>query len=323
MVHYGLLMLLDKPNTLVWVKAAGWDGTDAGRTLEFFAIASPHHLSPFRSVTMLGDELTKSVTARVWSQKWDVKFTPLPFTPTRTRTMALKDRATIYYFSDSRDSSLTRFGEADGPLEAVSGWIAKHAGSDVLWTANGRTRERITLPENHFENPKSHGRNDLQHYRAVAFLAAMKGSKFEIGQLKSICGMTAQQLADWREYNVLYQFVLRSNLRDFASADPVTVYVFSRRQAEYLRDRLGGAPIRKIDGVVEDGDTSKALVDGLAMSNTERSKAKYWRDKMITAGVHDVRQMPKSGKLSSREVAIINASYQNVVACLRQAGSGS
>jgi len=93
--------------------------------------------------------------------------------------------------------------------------------------------------------------------------------------------------------------------------------------AEYLRERLGGAPIRKIDGVVEDADTSKALVDGLAMSNTERSKSKYWRDKMVTAGVHDVRQMPKSGKLSSREVAIINASYQNVVACLRQGGPGS
>jgi hypothetical protein len=205
------------------------------------------------------------------------------------------------------------------PAGTLSGWIAKHAGSDVLWTANGRTRERITLPENHFENPKSHGRNDLQHYRAVAFLAAMKGSIFEIGQLKSICGMTAQQLADWREYNVLYQFVLRSNLPDFASADPVAVYVFSRRQAEYLRERLGGAPIRKIDGVVEDADTSKAL----AISNIERSKAKYWRNKMVTAGMHDVRQMPKSGMLSSREVAIINASYQNVVACLRQAGSGS
>jgi hypothetical protein len=151
----------------------------------------------------------------------------------------------------------------------------------------------------------------------------ISGGDEGIGQLKSICGMTAQQLADWREYNVLYHFVLRSNLPDFASADPVAVYVFSRRQAEYLRERLGGAPIRKIDGVVEDAETSRAFVDGLAMSNIERSKAKYWRDKMVTAGMHDVRQMPKSGKLSSREVAIINASYQNVVACLRQAGSGS
>jgi hypothetical protein len=65
------------------------------------------------------------------------------------------------------------------------------------------------------------------------------------------------------------------------------------------------------------------MVDGVAMSNTERSKAKYWRDKMITAGVPDVRQMPKSGKLSSREVAIINASYQNAVSGLRQGGQGS
>ena len=62
----------------------------------------------------------------------------------------------------------------------------------------------------------------------------MKASKFEIASLKNVCGMTNQDLTDWREYNAMYQFVMRSILRDYVSSVQVTVYVFSRKQADYL-----------------------------------------------------------------------------------------
>jgi hypothetical protein len=307
-VHHGLCVMMAKPNTLVWVKKKGWDDPTEGGKLEFFAITSPLNLRPFSKVWMLGDELTKSVTAKVWSQKWGVKFEPVAFEK-RHRIVPTKDRVSIYYFSDHRDSSLTRFKEGDLPLPAMTEWIKEHAGMErVLWTSNEKLKDRSKLDSADYISPKAHGRNDLQHYTRVAWLAAMKASKFEIGTLREVCGMSAQDLTDWREYNTLYQFVMRCILRDFGSAVPVVIYVFSRKQAEYLQQRLGGS-IHKVGGVIVDEPVRCVDQDG-AMSASERQKVKYWRDKMVNAGVENVRLLPKSSKLTEREVRLVNATFQ-------------
>jgi hypothetical protein len=248
------------------------------------------------------------VTAKIWSEKWGVKFSDLGF-PKRTRLVATHKRVSILYFAEHRDSSITRFREGDIPLAAISEFIQRDAGSEpVLWTANEKLKSSCNLPDVDFASPKSHGRNDLQHFGRVAWLAAMKASKFEIGSLRSVCGMTSQELTDWREYNALYQFVMRSILRDFDSAAPVTIYVFSRMQADYLQRRLGGT-IRRVPDIVIDRQPRSIHHDG-PMSSGERAKAKYWRDKMTAAGVSDVRQLPPSAplaKLDERMIRLINA----------------
>jgi hypothetical protein len=307
-VHFGLVKLLARPNTLAWVKQAGWDEPQPSGKLEVFAITSPLTLSAFRRVRMLGDELLDSTTTRIWAQKWGVSFEPVAF-PRRERAVPTAERATIYYFSEHRDSSKTRFAQGDVPLRAISAFIAEHAaGEPVLWTTNEAARPTAGLNAADYVSPKSHGRNDLQHYRRVAWLAAMKASKFEISVVRQVCGMTAQELVDWREYNSLYQFVMRSALRDFDSAEPVAIYVFSRAQAEYLQRRLGGV-IHKVEGVVVD-EPVRCLDAGGAMDAKERQKVKYWRDKMLAAGAADVRELPRSGKLSEREIRLINATHQ-------------
>jgi hypothetical protein len=292
-VHHGLCVMMAQPNTLVWVKKKGWDDPAEGGKLEFFAVTSPLNLKPFSAVWMLGDELTKSVTAKVWAQKWGVTFDPVSFLK-RQRIVPTKDRVTVK--------------EGDVPLPAVSEWIREHAkGDPVLWTANEKLKDRSKLSSADYISPKAHGRNDLQHYTRVAWLAAMKASKFEIGTLREVCGMTAQDLTDWREYNTLYQFVMRSILRDFGSAVPVVVYVFSRKQAEYLQTRLGGT-IHKAQGVIVDEPIRCIDQDG-AMTPKERQKVKFWRDKMVAAGVTDVQDLPKASKLSEREIRLINATF--------------
>ncbi|MCJ2124927.1 hypothetical protein [Methylobacterium sp. J-077] len=307
-VHHGLCVLLAKANTYVWVKRKAWDDPADGGRLEFFAIVSPLNLSAFKAVRLLGDEATKSVTVKAWSEKWGVKFEEINFAR-RQRIVPTSDRVTIRYFSRHRDSSLTRFREGDMPLEAVSAWIKQDAGGEpVLWTANERLRAKSKLDQREFISPKAHGRNDLQQYKRVAWLAAMKASQFEIGTLREVCGMTAQELIDWREYNALYQFMMRCVLRDFSSAEPVVLYVFSKRQAEYLHGRLGGR-IEHVPGVIIDMPVRSLDMEG-AMTDAERSKVAYWRKKMAVAGVADVRLLPKSAKLSEREVRLMNATFE-------------
>lgn len=307
-VHYGLTLMMAKDNAFVWVKRDGWENPAENGRMEFFAITSPLNLTAFKSVRVLGDELRKSVTAKIWAEKWGVEFCDLEFGK-RERRVPTAKRVSILYFAEHRDSSITRFREGDIPLAAISEFIGHDAGGEpVLWTANERLKSACILPGDDFASPKSHGRNDLQHYGRVAWLAAMKASKFEIGSLKSVCGMTSQELTDWREYNALYQFVMRSILRDFDSAAPVTIYVFSRKQADYLQRRLGGV-IRRVPNIVVDSLPRSIHHDG-PMTSTERAKAKYWRDKMAAAGVGDVKQLPPSAplaKLDERMIRLINA----------------
>lgn len=307
-VHHGLCVLMAKQNTYVWVKRKAWDDPSEGGRLEFFAITSPLNLSPFTCVRLLGDEAMKSVTVKAWSEKWGVTFEPISF-ERRERIIPTSERVTIRYFSDNRDSSLTRFREGDLPLEAITDWIKADAGQvPVLWTMNERLRAKAKLDQRDFISPKAHGRNDLQHYKRVAWLAAMKASKFEIGTLHEVCGMSAADLTEWREFNAMYQFVMRCVLRDFSSAEPVVIYVFSRKQAEYLKGRLGGT-IEKVAGIVIDKPVRCIHEDG-PMSEKERSKALYWRAKMRRAGVSDVRLLPKAAqKLTDREIGLVNATF--------------
>ena len=126
-----------------------------------------------------------------------------------------------------------------------------------------------------------------------------------------VCGLTAAELTEWREFNAMYQFVMRGVLRDFSSAEPAVVYVFSRRQAEYLKDRLGGT-VEKVAGIVEDRPV-RCTHEGGAMTQAERQKVRYWRGKMLKAGVSDVRLLPKAAKLSEREVALVNNTARKIM----------
>lgn len=309
-VHYGLTLMMAKNNAFVWVKRDGWDNPADSERMEFFAITSPLNLRPFKSVRMLGDELSRSVTAKVWAAKWGVQFKEEDFAK-RKRHIPTSERVTIKYFAEHRDSSITRFREGDLPLAAISEFIQTDAAAKpVLWTINEKVKSSCTLPAEDCASPKSHGRNDLQHYERVAWLAAMKASKFEIASLKNVCGMTNQDLTDWREYNAMYQFVMRSILRDYASSVPVTVYVFSRKQADYLLCRLGGK-IERVHDIVMDVQPRSLHPDG-PMTGAERSMVKSWREKMVKANVTDVRHLPPTKpreKLSSRMIELINVTF--------------
>lgn len=102
----------------------------------------------------------------------------------------------------------------------------------------------------------------------------------------------------------------QSVLRDFFSAEPVVIFVFSRKQAEHLRNCHGGAT-EKVPGVVIDKPVRCIHEEG-PMTDKERSKAMYWRAKMYAAGVTDVRQLPKATKLSDREIRLVNATFERL-----------
>jgi hypothetical protein len=85
----------------------------------------------------------------------------------------------------------------------------------------------------------------------------MQPPQEESERVKVVCGFSRAELLRWREFNAMYQFVMRTALCDFGNREPVTVYVFNREQAEYLQSRLGGT-IEHLDvGIVDRKATVK------------------------------------------------------------------
>ena len=100
-------------------------------------------------------------------------------------------------------------------------------------------------------------------------------------------------------------------LRDFSSAEPVVIYVFSRMQGEYLKGRLGGT-IEKVPGIVIDKLIRCNHEEG-PLTDKERSKAMYWRVKMRKAGVTDERLLLKAvQELNDCEIGLVNATFERL-----------
>jgi hypothetical protein len=101
----------------------------------------------------------------------------------------------------------------------------------------------------------------------------------------------------------------------------LTIRVFSRDQATIIAEHYAETPhtfeLRHVDLCLPGqggGEAGRPAVHGRTLTNKERAKAKYWRDKMAASGVGDVRDLSRSDRLTDEEVAMINAAYQRTIA---------
>ena len=307
-LHKPILEQVRARNCLTWIEKKQWDAS--GGLLDFFSLFTPLNLLPFRSVRLMGDEASKSPMVKIWAEKWGVVFKPVAGFVPRLRSVSTDIRTTIKYFSEHKDASKKLFTDEKALLGAVSAAInADAAGNSVLWTANEALKSDIGMAEPCFIKPKSNGRNDLQHYMAVAWLAAMKPNPADRKLLVRLCGVSEQEIIDWREYNPMYQASMRTNLRDFASANAVTIYVFSRRQAEYLHSRLGGQMVSLSHALATEHAVTVAPKETPMCENTTK-QVRRWAMKMIAAGVNDFSELPDSankGNVDASLIPLINA----------------
>jgi len=303
-LHLPILREAKERNRVLWVKKVQWDSADS--RLDFFSLFTPLNLTGFRSVRLMGDEVSKSPLVKLWEAKWGVIFKPVAdFTP-RKRSVPTGQRTIIKYFSESKDASKKLFSDNESELlAAVSDAIKADAGKmPILWTANLGLKGDVSISDKDYITPKSHGRNDLQHYAAVAWLAAMRPNPTDKSLLCGICGMSEHEIIEWREYNSMYQAVMRTNLRDFEAAAGVTIYVFSRRQADYLHTRLGGQII-SLAHMLPQQHAKTVAPKTAPISDAKRKQVERWARKMVDAGVKKWDELPMTQTKLNVDPALI------------------
>jgi len=270
-------------NTKVWVKKNDWSVETPGK-IHFFTVFTPKNLEGFKRVLLLGDQCSEMTITHTWKNIWNVEFVRQEFTPTRKpRIKPVKERCKVYYFDKNRPS-IKRAAAASQPANRIAEYLKSNEPETVLWTLNEKARSNAKrldelLGEDNSMSPKAHGVNDKQHYKAALWLAAMNPREDQAKQYAEYAGMSREDIIKDRELNAIYQFVMRTNLRDWDSSEFVNLYVWSEDQAAYLKERLN-CPIQKIDDVIDEvvnkGGRKKS---GNALTNAQRGKKKRFIDK--------------------------------------------
>lgn len=260
-----IIKAISQPYSRVWVRKDNWMDGERKR-VTFFALLTPHLLLPFTKVWIMGDELDRSPLFKIWEAQYQVNWTEFQLPTRRARKKPIGERLSVLYFTDNLEPSFTQFARANGPLQKIADYVSTLWSNDqFLWTANAKYKHKV---EEYFSKcaaedgssiafpdeitPKAHGRNDLQHHTKCVWLAAMKPSFIEAAIDKALSGMTTQDITRWREYNPMYQFIMRTAVRDFESVEDVVAVVVSKTQAEYMQERTG-CRIKKL--------TIKSLID--------------------------------------------------------------
>lgn len=160
-------------------------------------------------------------------------FEPVDLPGLRERTVPVSDRLKVYYFSEERFSRSYREQNPDA-LPKVAEWINANV-TEYFYTANESNRGILN---GQYIKPVSRGINAYQDYTKCVWLASMKPAPVESKQLELMFKISREEIVQAREKENLYQFVNRSNLRDYSSNAVVEVYVFDREQALSLTDNV-------------------------------------------------------------------------------------
>ncbi len=171
----------------------------------------------------------------------------------RQRAVPVSERLKVYYFLDKKRFTGTFRSDNPNALPTIAQYIEQNVTGQYYYTSNSSTKGDMSkiLTSGQYISPNSRGMNTYQSYTTAVWLASMKPSPVEAVMCREQFGITGQDLVQAREVENLYQFINRSNLRDYDSQSEIVVYVVDREQAE----SLGTANIHHIELGLEDGST--------------------------------------------------------------------
>ena len=283
-----LLETLSKQYATLWCHKSSWEKRAATR-LTFWAISSPEYIKHFNSVWLMGDEIKQSPIYNVWNKQHKVSFKFVNLKRARERKVPLKDRGMICYFAEHRQASISQFKKGDSPLMEIIKWLGETHGDNPFIIAQHseeknygvmnisdvcKNAEVLTL--------KTTGLNQYQHHTMCVWLGALKLSGQDQEVMKTVFEIDISTQIRWREFNPLYQFVMRTSLRNYDSTTFNKVYVFDRKQAEYLHERTG-MPIQHISGVIKVDGVGKGGRPKANHAQTSAERQRAFRERKKAA----------------------------------------
>jgi len=262
-----------------WNKLAHLSEEDSGQ-IEFYGYYKPSLLDEFASCSIMGANFNKSLLYKIYNQL-NVKFVPhlhiknleLEHSIERNKLVELK------YFSD-RNWSISTLNKLDksNPFKDLIPSIASEFGGDqFIYTSNNKYGDNpINLPNAEKIPAIVHGRNDWMHINNCLFISALNSTPGTYEWINQKFGISGDEVAESHSYEIGYQTLMRTSLRNGSSTQPVKFIVGDKRTANYLAHSIfPGCKMSSINsGIKELGDPVKkrgAPIKSNKLSNTQRT----------------------------------------------------
>lgn len=246
-IFHARVLEADRPNGTrkVMCNLPKWSSMN-GRKVKWCwaSVFSMRALAAFDRVELLGNRFSDDIGSRITASidKETVKWEPLP--PPRAEGDVPAHRSvTINYFSD-RPSAKNWFAGESGQnvLREVGRHLANALPREAIWTANETAeqnkpspKELLALDAASFVKPKQAGTNQFCKLDHAAIIYAAKPCTNLLSLLK-LLGIDPRLWTRSVEFETVLQFATRTSVRDPDSTAPVSLWVFDREQASYLKD---------------------------------------------------------------------------------------
>lgn len=235
---------------MVMCNLPDWSGMKGKKVTWCWAsVFSLRALEAFERVELLGNRFRDDIGARITTflDREEVEWETLP--PPRSDGSATPRSVLIHFFSD-RPSAKSWFGETDGQhlLREIGQYLSTALPDDAIWTANEKgdwgkptPKELLALNAGTYVKPKQAGTNAFRKLHHAAMIYAAKPSE----NLRSLLRVLKIDCHLWTrsvEFEAVLQFATRTSVRDPDSAAPVSLWVFDRAQATYLKEYFEAQP---------------------------------------------------------------------------------
>ncbi|WP_298128188.1 DEAD/DEAH box helicase family protein [Brevundimonas sp.] len=231
----------------VFVDLDTWDGAEG---FSWCAVWTPLSLSRFGSVVILGASYMASVGGVICATRMGdvIQFDEERIVVVRSGQPTIR----VHWFAD-RPAGTSEWATKEGraALRDIAAFLRVTEPTLGFWSANSNAQDFLDayMPGT-LARPKSAG---LNRYRDLCSCALFYGAGATPGDaiLLRDFGFSKAMIRRAREEEDIFQFVLRGSLRNGDYAGPYEVYLYSRSQAETLRDRLEGEGFCDIELVAQ------------------------------------------------------------------------
>ncbi|THD35015.1 MAG: hypothetical protein E7773_11140 [Sphingomonas sp.] len=243
-------------------------------------------LAAFETVTILANRFRESLSYKLLvasAGDLDIRWT----LRASSRPIAWQRRSVrVVYFSERRASRYHLLSETGREhLTRIDAYLAAQMGTASIWSTNGAFAGSFTsLPSANRQPPKQAGSNEFVACNEAAIIYSAKASP----NVRGLLATHGVSEADWiatNENEIVLQFLTRTSLRNPASAEPVTLYVYDRAQADYVAERIGALPhadlsVEHVDLGVETAQRPRGRKPRILSPDEIEAKAKARRDYM-------------------------------------------
>jgi hypothetical protein len=201
--------------------------------MSWYSVWSPKELTTFDAVFMLGNALMNSLTARLWRRHWP----EMQWVAMEAPVRAFKPRRVkITYFAEGHTASRKLFGADKGKenLQQIARFLKDRGlGEQMIWTCNRPDRTVLRDMPGEWLTPKKAGSNG---YSERMYVAAIYTAKLDdsLRLVLERLGLRGQDHIETAEYETILQFVCRGSIREPDDQSDFQIYVYDRRQADYL-----------------------------------------------------------------------------------------